>query len=123
MKKILMLATLFTFVFAGSSFAALTSLAVNTASGSGYQIYGGVDAADATSTSAVLLGKMSKGVSFTHNSNAGGYAAATKHSSGSKVYGTAHDSTAIYFQDVGTGAIPELSAVGNSSFGDAWTSM
>jgi hypothetical protein len=96
--------------------------------GGGYSIYGGVNAADATGASAVLLGKMSKGVYFVGNVDAAtpglGYAIATKHISGSKQYGTAHDSTAIYFLDVGTAALGALSAETNAAFTtNSWTAM
>jgi hypothetical protein len=51
------------------------------------------------------------------------YAISTKHVSGSKAYGSASDSTAIYFQDTGSSALGTLTADTNSAFGAAWTSM
>jgi uncharacterized protein YcnI len=124
MKKIVTLSMLFLMALSGQAFA--EALADDTATTTdGLQIYGGVDAADAAANTSVLLGKMSKGVNFKHNSATTGFAAATKHISGSKTYGTAHNSTAIYFQDVGTGgAIPALSDANNDSFGGGgWTTM
>lgn len=128
MKKILALALLFTFAACNVSFAAGTALPTNTiTTNTGSQIYGGINQADADRDDAVLLGKMSKGVHFrcAFDGTAGlGYSAATKHNSGSKAYGTAHDSTAIYFQDIGTAGIPSLSAASNQAFdGTAWTTM
>ncbi len=123
MKKIFLLFTLLMFAAGGSCFAAALSTDTIT-SATGLQVYGGVDAADAAGTTSVLLGKMSKGVNFRCNYSTTGYAAATKHSNGTKAYGSAYDSTAIYFQDVGlNGVIPALSSVGNGSFSDGWTSM
>jgi hypothetical protein len=123
MKKIFLLLTVLIFAVSSSCFAA--ALAVNTITPtSGLQVYGGVDATDAGGTTSVLLGKMSKGVNFRCNYSTIGYAAATKHGNGTKAYGSAYDSTAIFFQDVGlTGTIPDLSSVGNGSFGAAWTAM
>jgi len=123
MKKIFLLLTLITFAASTSCFAAaLAADAITPATG--LQIYGGVNATDAAGSTSVLLGKMSKGVNFRCNYSATGYAAATKHTSGTKSYGSAFDSTAIYFQDVGlAGTVPSLSSVGNGSFGAAWTAM
>jgi hypothetical protein len=131
MKKIFALTILVAFLTCGVSLAATpTALTDNTVTGTpGLSIYGGVDAADAASDSAVLLGKMSKGVFFVGNVDTAvplgqGYAIATKHSSGSKQYGTAHDSTAIYFLDVGTTALGSLSAEDNTAFtANSWTAM
>ena len=123
MKKIFILLALITFAASSSCFAA--ALGVDTITTTpGLQIYGGVNAADAAGTTSVLLGKMSKGVNFRCNYSVTGYAAATKHTNGTKAYGSAYDSTAIYFQDVGlAGTVPSLSSVGNGSFGAAWTAM
>lgn len=123
MKKIIVLLVLALFAICGTSFAAELGQDTVT-SATGLQIYGGVNAADAAGGTSVLLGKMSKGVNFRAQYATSGYAIGTKHVSGTKSYGTAHDSTAIYFQDVGqAGAIPSLTAADNTSFGTAWTSM
>jgi hypothetical protein len=130
MKKIFALMILVSFLTCGVSLAAPTALNDNTVTtDSGWSIWGGVDGADAASDSAVLLGKMSKGVFFVGNVDTAvplgqGYAIATKHGSGSKQYGTAHDSTAIYFLDVGTTDLGTLSDEDNKAFVDnSWTAM
>ena len=130
MKKIFAFTILVSFLSCGVALAAPSALGDNTVtSGDGYSIYGGVNASDAASDSAVLLGKMSKGVYFVGNVAATaplgiGYAIATKHLSGSKQYGTAHDSTAIYFLDVGTAALGTLSAEDTTAFtANSWTAM
>ena len=123
MKKTFILLTLLMFAASGSCFAAALNTNVSTTA-PGLQVYGGVNAADAAGTTSVLLGKMSKGVNFRCAYSVTGYAASTKHTSGTKAYGSAFDSTAIYFQDVGlAGTVPSLDSVGNGSFGAAWTAM
>ncbi|WP_027714749.1 hypothetical protein [Desulfuromonas sp. TF] len=124
MKKISILAVLFVFIACNVSFAAALASGGTTTT-TGLQVFGGVDADDAAGSSSVLLGKMSKGVYFGAAYTTGGYACATKHTSGSKAYGTAHDSTAIYFQDIGTAALSTVtpSAASNTAFGSAWTAM
>ena len=112
MKKIFLLTSLVLLMACGNALA-IDALADNTPTANdGLSIYGGVDAADAVGAGAVLLGKMSKGVKFVGNVDAVndglGYAIATKHDSGSKQYGTAHDSTSIFFLDVGTAALAAL---------------
>ena len=129
MKKIFALTIVVSLFFCGTSFAALSALADDTPTdGSGYMIYGGVNAADAIGVGKVLLGKMSKGVFFvgaldTTAPNGQTYAIATKHGSGSKAYGTASDSTAIKFQDIGDTALGSLGANDSSAFADTWTTM
>lgn len=132
MKKIFALTMLVSFLGCGTVLAAPAALGDNTVTaGDGYSIFGGVDAADAATDSAVLIGKMSKGVFFVGNVDADatggmgqGYAIATKHSSGSKQYGTAHDSTAIYFIDVGTAALDTLTDEDTTAFTEnSWTAM
>ncbi|HXV22539.1 MAG TPA: hypothetical protein VD811_16265 [Desulfuromonadales bacterium] len=120
MKKVLTFAALIMLVTCGSAFAA--ALGQDTDCNPGESIYGGVDATQAAS--GVLLGKMSKGVVFRAQYDDSGYAAGTKHDSGTKAYGTAHDSTAIYFQEVGQdGEIPGLDSADNQSFATGWTEM
>ncbi|MDG5469513.1 hypothetical protein P9J64_14375 [Deltaproteobacteria bacterium IMCC39524] len=127
MKKIVFLTMVMILAVSGYAFADGAALASNTVTTTdGMQIYGGVDAADAARTNGVLLGKMSKGVSFRSAYLVGGFSAATYHMSGSKSYGTAHNSTAIFFQDIGDQAAAgawSLSSADNGAFGDAWTSM
>jgi hypothetical protein len=64
---------------------------------------------------------MSNGVYAGWNTNALGYAVTTQHISGSKSYGTAHDSTAIFRNDSLQTTAP--SAAADSSFGTSWTAM
>ena len=124
MKKVTILIAVLILAASSSAFAVGTALVEDTITGTdGSSIYGGVDAADAARTDGVLLGKMSKGVNFRCNFDILGFAAATKHLSGSKAYGTAHNSTAIRFSDVGTGAIPSLAFPDNGAFGATWTAM
>jgi len=129
MKKIFALAVVFSLFFCSTSFATISALGNNTVTAEpGSTIYGGVDAADAIGSGKVLLGKMSKGVHFVANLDSTAplgqtYALSTKHISGSKAYGTASDSTAIYFKDTGDAALGTLSAEDNGAFGAAWTSM
>ena len=114
MKKIIIISALFLFVFAG------TSMALTLSTGSGEQVFGGVVAADVADPNGVLIGKLSKGVSGTFNFTTTAYAMITKHTSGSKAYGTSYDSTAIYFLEDFTLTTP--SAVDSTSFG-TWTAM
>ena len=129
MKKIFTLAVVFSLFFCSTSFADLTALGNNTVTTDpGSTIFGGVDSDDAIGSGKVLLGKMSKGVNFVANLDSTEplgqtYALSTKHISGSKAYGTASNSTAIYFKDTGDAALGTLSAEDNDAFGTAWTSM
>jgi hypothetical protein len=128
MKKIVFLAIVMMIAVSGYAFADGTALNANTKTAKdGSLIYGGVDATDAARANGVLLGKMSKGVNFRAVPNISGFSAATYHFNGSKAYGTAHNSTAIYFQDVGTNAADGAWTLGtawdNSAFGAAWTAM
>ena len=122
MKKIVTLLALFTFAFAGSaSAAALASGSVTTSDG--LSVYGGINATVAASATAVLIGKTSKGVKAGFAYTSTGYAVNTKHNSGSKAFGTAHDSTAIYTTELAVGAaLTAPSAADNTSFA-TWTAM
>ena len=122
MKKIVMLIALFTFGVAGSASAgALASGSVTTTDG--LSIYGGLNAGVAAGATAVLVGKTSKGVKAGVNYTSTGYAINTKHNSGSKAFGTAHDSTAIYTTELAVGAaLSAPSAADNTSFA-SWTPM
>ena len=124
MKKIAFLIAIMLCATCSSALAAGAALASDAVTSTdGLQIYGGVDATDAARTDGVLLGKMSKGVNFRANYDNQGFAAATKHVSGTKAYGTAFNSTAIRFADIGTADIPSLSAADNGAFGNTWTNM
>jgi hypothetical protein len=123
MKKIIAL-TIVIMSFAGSAFAAAgpASGALSTA---GAAIYGGSSAAVALAATSPL-GKLSSGVTAIINFDSTSYAIGTKHVKGSKVFGTAADSTNMYFKaspaalitttEVGTGS-------SNSNFSSGWTSM
>ena len=105
MKKILAISLLLISV-AGSASAA-SNLATNTVTeAAGLSVFGGVDTTAAQAATTPLI-KFSTGVyglvnfvAATHDA----YAIATKHQSGSKVFGTANDSTAIYWRQVPSGA-------------------
>lgn len=115
MKKIIAITALVLFASVGIGFAA--TIGPTTA---GYSLYGGVVAADVAGTNGVLLGKSSKGVQFAANYVTTGYAIVSKHTSGSKGYGTSADSTAVYFIENYTIAQPSASTI------DAfvtWTAM
>jgi len=134
MKKTFLLTVLISFMVCGTALA-IDALADNAVTaGPGRSIYGGVDAADAVSGSAILLGRMSKGVNFVGDVDAddtdgdgalgSGYAIATKHEIGSKQYGTAHDSTAIFFKDVGDTALGAIGGEDKEIFvTNSWTAM
>jgi len=123
MKKIVILTVLALFA-AAPAFAGIQALATGAVTAQeGSSIYGGVDAADALATTHVLIGKMSKGVKFTSGYTSIAYAIATKHTSGSKEYGTSYDSTAIKFRDVGLAGLAAVSGTTEAAFGTGWTTM
>lgn len=75
------------------------------------------------------LAKSSKGVYFGWFTGTNGYSVTTYHESGTKFYGTAYDSTQLYFDDVGTLTAAEIasdlepaSSVADTAFAD-WTGM
>ncbi len=123
MKKLIAITALLLFVASGTSFAAALTTG-NVTAGEGLQLFGGPDAtAAASSTEAVLIGKMSKGVRAGVAFDSTNYAVNTKHDNGDKAYGTADDSTAIYNTTLGTGALTAApSASSNSAFA-TWTEM
>ncbi|MDY0301985.1 MAG: hypothetical protein RBQ99_10420 [Trichlorobacter sp.] len=47
-----------------------------------------------------IIGRLSSGVALGANTAAGGYAIITVHKNGTKAFGTAHDSTAIYSANI-----------------------
>ena len=118
MKKIFVLAIVLMFATTVSSFAAPDK--APDAADAGLSLYGAITGTAAKTDT--LLGKMSNGVYPGWNTNTLGYAVTTQHISGSKSYGTAHDSTAIYRND----SAPQTpSDPDNESFGaaDSWTAM
>jgi hypothetical protein len=100
MKKIITLA-LVALSFSSSAFAAaLATHTVTTAAGQG--VYGGTTATEATNASNPLV-RFSTGVygvvNFTATNNlSSSYALFAKHYKGSKIFGTANDSTNIYWK-------------------------
>ncbi len=97
MKKILALTSLL-LTFAGSAFAA-SDLATHVPSDSGAAIYGGSTSTIAQNATNPVV-KLSTGVKAIVNFDTAQpitYSLTTKHSKGSKIFGTANDSTAIYW--------------------------
>lgn len=131
MKKIITLA-LVALSFSSSAFAAaLATHTITTAAGQA--VFGGTTAAEATNASNPLV-RFSTGVygivNFVANNNlSSSYALFSKHYKGSKIFGTANDSTNIYWQaeaaqptnqpPIVIGSIP--AANDNSGFGTGWT--
>lgn len=115
MKKVLVLTALLMLV-AGSCLAA-TKVTAEGAS------------LTASAPAELLICKASKGVKLGvqyDDTNGTGYSISSYHTSGTKMYGTAYDSTALYFKDVGVNyasfAAP-TSSVGTEAFGTGWTQM
>ena len=94
MKKLIFL-IIITLCFSATAFAVTTPADTGASSIDGETLYGATPAN-------LDIAKSSKGVYFGWSTGSTGYAIATYHKSGTKVYGTAYDSTALYFQDVGT---------------------
>jgi hypothetical protein len=118
MKKLIIL-MVFSLSFSTSAFAA-TGTAAN-----GVGTVGG-ETLTATAPATLDIGRASKGVVFGWNTSATGYAINTYHLQGTKFYGTAYDSTALYFNDVGTDAtlVAPTSSVAGEAFPSAdWTTM
>ncbi len=130
MKKIITL-TLVVLSFSSSAFAGALS-SHNLTPSAGAAIYGGTTSAEATNASHPLV-RFSTGVwgvvNFTAANNlSSSYAIFAKHYKGSKIFGTANDSTNIYWKaepaqanapylliaNVGTGT-------DNANFGTGWT--
>jgi len=121
MKKIIALTAcvmLFTSNLAGAE--ALTTGEISDASVS---IFGDITADAAGSTSATLIGKLSKGVKLGVAFSSTAYAVTSKHDSGITEYGTAYDATAIYKKDVGTADLSAPSASSITAFETGWTAM
>lgn len=128
MKNILAL-TLILLSIAGSAFAADISsngLIGSTGVG-GFAVYGGVDATAAGAATNPLV-RMSTGVQGVVNFDATthtSYAIGTKHVSGSKYFGTANDSTNVYWLQSAKGDLDPATfgtGVDNSNFaGGGWT--
>jgi len=70
------------------------------------------------------IGRSSKGVLYGWQTSVTGYAINTYHTQGTKFYGTAYDSTALYFSDVGVDAtlVAPTSSIAVDAF-SGWTTM
>ena len=122
MKKIVAITALLILVAGNSCFAAALASGAVTPTDA-LTIYGGSSATVAASNTAVTIGKTSKGVRVGATFNNAGYSLNTKHDSGTKAFGTAHDATALYTTEVGTGALSAApSAIGFTAFAN-WTAM
>jgi hypothetical protein len=124
MKKIIALVAL-SLMVAGQAFAA-DNVGLNLDT-NGKSLYGEKIGATAAATSP-LIGKTSTGVALGAKTGPQGYAMVTQHKSGSRSFGTAFNSTSVFYIDVtvgttnSTNAITTPSATDSSIFG-AWTSM
>jgi len=119
MKKLIAFTSIL-LLSATSAFAAGSATGATTAgTQEGYTLQ-----ADSPATTNIC--KTSKGVRIGWNTSSTGYALQTYHMNGTKVFGTAYDSTAIWTQDVGTGhtLTNPSSSVSSEAFPAAsWTSM
>ena len=115
MKKIFVITVLLMMV-AGSAFAATTTTSAGAS----------LTATDpATMTICTASKNVRLGVNY-DDANGTGYALSSYHTQGTKMYGTAFDSTQIFFQDVGanyTGFAAPSSSVSLEAFSTGWTSM
>jgi hypothetical protein len=118
MKKVLIIAT---FLLAASSSAFATDLASGSVSAEGATIY-----SSATAPTPVV--KLSTGVAGAAVFNSSSYAIYTKHTKGSKVFGTAADSTSIWFKLTGSGILgatgstfDTTSSLNAVAFASGWT--
>ncbi|GFO55590.1 hypothetical protein GMSM_25970 [Geomonas sp. Red276] len=130
MKKIIALSA-FALVLGGIAYAGsygpgagvtMDSNLADPASKTGASLYGDITTA---STSTVLIGKTSTGVGLGALTSANGYAMATQHKSGNRAFGTAYDSTSVYYKDVtnvGT-AVETLPTKSDSTEFSSWSSM
>jgi hypothetical protein len=116
MKKIIALTSLFLFASA-PAFAAGSATGAATTATAGYIL-------QSTAPATTNIVKTSKGVMIGWNTAATGYSIDTYHTNGTKQYGTAYDSTAVWFKDVGTNATftNPSSSVTSEAF-SGWTAM
>ncbi len=116
MKKLILLMIVAALSFSSNAFAT-GATATGVCDDDGQTIQGAAPAV-------LDIARASKGVKFAWNTADTGYSIATYHSSGTKLYGTSYDSTALYFDDVGvdaTLAYPTDSSA-DVAFAD-WTEM
>jgi len=122
MKKIIALTALL--VISVSTYASAAGLATNTVSPAGATVYGGVASGSAASSTSPLF-KLSTGVSALINFDTAGigYALFTKHIKGTKVYGSAYDSTAISYLVVVPGVLTTTNTGSATAIPSGWTTM
>ena len=75
--------------------------AVTATTAAGVATVGG-ETITATAPATLDIARASKGVLFAWSTSATGYSIQTYHTQGTKIYGTSYDSTAMFFNDVGT---------------------
>ncbi len=121
MKKLILLIVI-ALSFSSNAFAT-TAAASGVSDTDGQTLYGATPAD-------LDLAKSSKGVYFGWFTGTNGYSVTTYHASGTKFYGTAYDSTELFFNDVGTLTAAEItsdlapsSSVAETAFGTDWTGM
>jgi len=122
MKKIIALTACVVLLNCGLASAAAVSATGASITAEATSIYGGISTGDAEGTSSTLIGKLSKGVSLGAYYTSTAYALDTKHSSGNTRFGTAHDATAIYKQEIGSATLVAPTAASYTSF-TTWTAM
>lgn len=127
MKKLTMFAALVFVLSSSMAYADGTALASGgtVTAGNGEVIHGGTDATAAALATAPVLGRLSKGVQLGVNYTNAAYALTTKHLTGSKQYGTANDSTAIFSLESasGTAVVAPTAASATAFSATGWTSM
>jgi hypothetical protein len=125
MKKIIAL-TVLMLLFAGSAFAAGNAMTTgSTVAVAGSAIYGG-DTPTAAGDAKNPMVKLSSGVTGFANFDSTGYSIFTKHQKGTKIFGTPHDSTRMYYKQVTVATVLSGTSCGSSSgeanFSSGWTS-
>ena len=126
MKKIIIFTALAIFysslAFAAGASATAAALELTKAGSPVTASKGAGTAATATSQ---LIGKLSTGVGFGWKTDPAGYAVATQHKNGTKVFGSSYDSTSIYTTAVTTVGTAETVTLttGTDSFPSPWTTM
>ncbi len=122
MKKIFVFTSIFMLLAAGSVFAAIID--VGTQPG-GQQLEGAKPAGATTGWQPIS--RMSTKVVVTVQYNPNGYILSTYHLTGNKAYSSGHDSTAIFFKNVGDNATLETPTTSVSAdyltTGNGWNKM
>lgn len=127
MKKSIIFTLLLT-AFAASAYAANGSAEITnkTVSANAAQIFGGIDVASAQNATTPLI-KLSNGVKALVNATTTEYLIMTKHSSGSKTFGTAGDTTSIFWTQEAKGDLVNTKAIAtnasNFTAANKWTAQ